>query len=169
MNPNMRPKKLAWAFGKMGFKNVATVISSGNVVFDSSSRNEAAFEAKIEKALPKLLGFSSTTTIRSKEDLEKLLGKNPVKGMEHSPKNYVLVTFMKNHSPKLRTLLRKGPGYKVLGIYKREICVVIDLKNTHTPDMILRCEKEFGKAITSRTWKTVLRIHAAMQQKKMVR
>lgn len=162
MNPNMRPGKLAGAFEKMGFKNVRTVISSGNVVFESACKNESTLETKIEKALPKLLGFNSTTIIRSQSDIEKLLKRNPVKGLAHGPKNYILVTFLKQHSPKLRTLVRNGPGFKVLGIYKREVCVVIDLQNIHTPDMMLKAEKEFGKEITSRTWKTVERIAQKM-------
>jgi len=165
-NPNMHPKKLTEAFEKMGFRNVRTVIASGNVVFDppagGTSKNGAVLETKIEKALPKLLGFSSTTIIRSKEELEKLLKKDPFDGAEHGPKNYSLVTFFKEHSSKVRTLPRKGSGFRVTRIFQKELCVVIDLKNTHTPEMMQKFEKEFGKAITSRTWKTVQRIVAKM-------
>jgi len=161
MNPNMKPKRLKWGFEKMGFKNVETVISSGNVVFESKAK-PAALEKKIEKALPKILKFSSTTIVRSKEELEKLVARDPYKGAEHNAKHYTLVTFFKEHSGKLRTMPRKGPGFKVMGIFKREVCVVIDLKNLHTPDMMTKFEKEYGKAQTSRTWKTVNRILARM-------
>lgn len=163
-NPNMHPKKLKGAFEKMSFKNVRTVIASGNVVFESPSKNEAVLEKKIEIALPRLLGFSSTTIVRNREELEKMLAKNPFKGIPHSPKHYTLVTFLKERSAKLRSLPRKGPGFRVAAIHKKEVCVVIDLKNIHTPDMMLKFEKEFGKAITSRTWKTVERIFKKMKE-----
>lgn len=162
-NPNMHPAKLKDAFEKMGFKNVATVIASGNVTFNSPSKDGTALEEKIEKALPKLLGFSSTAIIRSREELEKLVAKDPFDGAEHNSNHYTLVTFLKAHSTKLRVLPKKGPGFKVAAVYKKEVCTVIDLKNTHTPDMMLRFEKEFGKAITSRTWKTVGRILKKME------
>lgn len=163
MNPNMRPAKLKEAFEKMGFKNVRTVISSGNVVF-SSSAEAASLEKKIETALPKILGFSSTTIVRSEEEIGALIKKNPAKGIIHGEKSYILVTFLKDHSARLRTFPREGTGFKVLGVYKREICVVIDTQNKKTPDLMLKFEKEFGKAITSRTWNTVERIHKKMKR-----
>lgn len=162
-NPNMRPAKLKWGFEEMGFKNVRTVISSGNVVFESSSKSEAALETKIEKALPKILGFASTTIVRSLSDMEKLLSKNPAKGISHGDENYILVTFLKNHSAKLRTLPKSGAGFKVLGIYKKEVCVVYNNQESKTPLIMQKLEKEFDKAITSRTWKTVERIVKRMK------
>lgn len=165
MNPNMRPAKLRQAFEKMGFQNVRTVISSGNVVFDSSSKSASSLEKKIEAALPKLLHFSSTTIVRSKKEIETLSKKNPAKRVVHGAKSYVLVTFLKNHSAKLRLLPRKGPGFRVLGVYKREVCVVINMQDARTPDLMLKFEKEFGKEITSRTWNTVVRIKDKMDTK----
>jgi len=165
-NPNMRPAKLKEAFEVMDFKNVRTVISSGNVVFDSASKSPAALEKKIEKALPELLGFKSTTIVRDQKDIEALIKKNPAKDVVHGEKSYVLLTFLKEHSSKLRTFPRKGIGFEVLGIYKREICIVVDIKNTKTPNIMLMLEKELGKAITSRTWKTVERIATKMAGEK---
>lgn len=141
-NPNMHPAKLKKFFEGLGFKNVHTVIASGNVVFESSSKNVAALEAKIEKALPQKLKFSSATIIRSKEELEKLAKKNPFKGIEDKKPNYLLVTFFKNRKP--------------------ELCSVLNVAALPTPDFMRAIEKEHGKAITSRTWKTVGRILAKM-------
>ena len=158
INPNMRPAKLKWGFEEMGFKNVRTVISSGNVVFESSSKSEAALEAKIEKDLPKILGFASTTIVRSLSDMEKLLDNNPAKGITHGNESYILVTFLKHHSAKLRTLPKSGAGYKVLGVYKKEVCIVYNNQEFKTPLIMQKLEKEFNKEITSRTWNTVERI-----------
>lgn len=162
MNPNMRPAKLKAAFEQMGFQNVRTVISSGNVVFESSSKSASNLEKKIETALPKILGFSSTTIVKSQKEIDMLIKKNPAKGIVHGEMSYVLVTFLKEHSSKLRTFPRKGIVFRVLGSYKRELCMVINMKSTKTPDVMLTLEKEFGKAITSRTWNTVTRIGAKM-------
>jgi hypothetical protein len=49
-------------------------------------------------------------------------------------------------------------GYTVLGMRGREVCSVVDLSGATTPDLMVWLEKEFGKAITTRTWKTVGRI-----------
>lgn len=167
-NPNMRPAKLKEAFEKMGFQNVRTVISSGNVVFESSSKKSAVLEKKIEKSLPKLLDFTNTTIIRNKQEIAALIKKDPAKGIIHGAKNYVLVTFLQDHSSKLRSFLRQGQAFRTLGIYKREICIVVNMENTHTPNIMLKLEKEFGKAITSRTWKTIERISRKMTEEKTI-
>jgi Uncharacterized protein conserved in bacteria len=137
-NPNMKGERLKSVFEGIGFKNVHPVIASGNVIFDSSSKNPQLLEDKIEKALPKKLGFNSTTIVRTKEDLEALVKKNPFKGVRDEKPNYLLITFFKNRNP--------------------ELCTVIRLTEEKITDFMSRMDREHGKAITSRTWKTIGRI-----------
>ena len=163
-NPNMRNAKLRSVFENLGFENVKTVISSGNVVFESPSRSIRKLEESIEKALPEELGFKSTTIIRSQGQLQKLVDKNPFKGMGHSQKSSLNVTFLKK---KRRTDIKfpykiDNRDYELLGMYDGAICSVIDLTSAKTPDLMLWLEKKFGKEITTRTWKTVERILKAM-------
>ena len=165
MNPNMRNDKLRGVFEKLGFENVKTVISSGNVIFESPSRGVKKLEETIEGAFPKQLGFTSTTIIRSRAQLQKLVDKNPFKGMEHSQKSSLNVTFLKK---KKRTHIRfphkiDNRDYELLGMYDGAICSVIDLTSEKTPDLMIWLEKQFGKEITTRTWKTVERILKAME------
>jgi uncharacterized protein (DUF1697 family) len=97
-NPNMRGERLKSVFEEIGFKRLHPVITSGNVIFDSSSKNSQSLEGKIEKALPEKLGFKTTTIVRSKEELEALVETNPFKGVRDEKLNYLLVTFFKNRS-----------------------------------------------------------------------
>lgn len=163
-NPNMRNDKLRGVFEKLGFENVKTVISSGNVIFESPSRSAAKLEASIEKALPEQLGFTSTTILRSQGQIKRLVDQNPFKGMEHSQKSSLNVTFLR----KKRKIDLKFPykvenrDYTLLGMYDGAICSVIDLTSAKTPDLMVWLEKQFGKDITTRTWKTVERILKAM-------
>lgn len=140
-NPNMHPKKLKGFFEGLGLKNVATVIASGNVVFESQKRAQA-LEALIEKELPKKLKFSSTTIIRSQQELEKLVKKNPFKGIKDEKPNYLIVTFFKSRRP--------------------ELCTVIDTSASNGANFMAALEKKHSKAITTRTYKTVHRILAKM-------
>lgn len=143
-NPNMRGEKLAGLFNKLGFKNVRTVIASGNVVFDSGSKNTSVLEKKIEQALPKELGFSSMTVIRGREELEALVKSNPFKGVKDERPNYLLVTFFKDR--------------------RAELCTVVDISADKTPQFMAKLERQHGKALTSRTWKTVHRILKKMSE-----
>jgi len=163
-NPNMRNDKLRGVFENLGFSNVKTVISSGNVIFESPSRSVKKLEEIIETALPEQLGFTSTTIIRSQGQLQRLVDKNPFKGMEHSQTSSLNVTFLKK---KRRTDIKfphkiDHRDYELLGMYDGAICSVIDLTSAKTPDLMVWLEKKLGKEITTRTWKTVERILKAM-------
>lgn len=142
-NPNMRGEKLRAVFEGLGFKNVHTVIASGNVVFDAPAKDTAALEAKIEKELPKQLGFSSTTIVRSRTEIEALIKRNPFKGAKDEKPNYLIVTFFKDRS--------------------KELCTVINLDADKTPTFMKEIEKKHGKGVTTRTWKTIHRILKKME------
>jgi uncharacterized protein (DUF1697 family) len=159
-NPNMRNEKLRGVFQELGFQNVHTVISSGNVLFDSPSRDVKALETAIEEAIQRQLGFTSTTIIRSHQQLKRLMALNPFEGIEDTPTSRLNVTFLKERR---RTNLQfpyhaDRKGYTVLALHGREVCSVVDLTGATTPDLMAWLEKQFGKAITTRTWKTVGRI-----------
>lgn len=66
-----RLKKL---FESLGFSNVETFIASGNVIFDSSSKNTKTLEKKMEVHLKKSLGYEVATFIRSTSELAEIAG-----------------------------------------------------------------------------------------------
>lgn len=52
-------------FEALGFANVETLIASGNVIFDSGSKDTHVLEQKIEKHLKQALGYEVATFIRT--------------------------------------------------------------------------------------------------------
>jgi hypothetical protein len=46
----------------------------------------------------------------------------------------------------------------LLSLNDRAICSVLDRQLTTTPDLMTWLERQFGKGITTRTWKTVGRL-----------
>lgn len=163
-SPNMRNEKLRAVFKSLGFKNVRTVISSGNVLFESGSKNTARLELSIENAIKQQLGFFSTTLIRSQAQLQSLVDADPFKGVEHSRETYLIVTFFKS-TPKPRFSIPyspEGKAYNILAQHDAAICTVVNTAASKTPDFMVWIEKEFGKQVTTRTWKTVGRILKTM-------
>ena len=138
MNPNMRNEKLRNTFEVLGFSNVQTVIASGNVLFETKSSAIPKLEKTIEEAMAKHLGFKSSVFIRSKNELESIIKKDPFKGGIHGRKTYLIVTFLK-----------KKP---------KEIFNTINLEVVKTPDFMVQIEKKHGKENTTRTWKTIEKI-----------
>jgi uncharacterized protein (DUF1697 family) len=69
--------RLRTLFEELKFSNAETVIASGNVLFDSSSKSTKTLEKKIEKALQEALGYEVTTFVRSLADLAKVAEYKP--------------------------------------------------------------------------------------------
>ena len=123
LNPNMKNVLLREVFERAGFENVQTVISSGNVLFESADTDSAKLESCIEKALPEQLGFHSMTIILSEADLKRVDEKNTYK-RENAPKNVSLsVSFTKKQAYLPDDLPHKADaqGFGVLGAYDRAV------------------------------------------------
>lgn len=64
-------------FESLGFSNVETFIASGNVIFETKSKDAPALERKIEKRLKDLLGFDAAAFIRSDSELAGIADYQP--------------------------------------------------------------------------------------------
>lgn len=79
---NVKMAELRRSFEGMGFSNVETFIASGNVIFESGSKNAKSLEFKIEGELYKALGYETAVFVRSADELKaiskhKLFTKRP--------------------------------------------------------------------------------------------
>ncbi len=163
-NPKMHNDKLKAVFESLGLKNVQAIISSGNVIFESDESDTRKLETILEEAFPAQLGFNSTTIIRNLEQLQDLVSKNPFGDLEHSPKTYLNVTFLKN-DPETRLDFPHRPDgkpYELLALHDNAIFSIADASTAKTPDIMVWLERKYGKEITTRTWKTVNRVIAKL-------
>src|SRR3979490_3406651 len=69
-------------FKAIGFTNVETFIASGNVIFDSRSKNTQAVERKIEKHLQETLGYKVAAFVRATAELEGVANYKPFSDKE---------------------------------------------------------------------------------------
>lgn len=82
-------------FEEMGFSNVETFIASGNVIFDSKSKNTKALERKIEDLLQKALGYGVATFIRTPAELARVAEYKPFKAADlEAEGNALYITFL---------------------------------------------------------------------------
>lgn len=165
MNPNMRNVKLRAVCEELGLQNVKSVVSSGNIVFESGSPEPGELESLLESAWPERLGFASTTIVRSRPDLETLIDLAPFGEHEHGRTTYLLVTFAK-HPVSVDVALPHRPAgtsSELVGATAQELFTVTDTTAGSSLDAMTWLEQVYGKNITSRTWLTVLRILKKMR------
>lgn len=72
-------------FGKIGFKGAESFIASGNIVFESPSKDRAAMEKKIAAGLEKALGYEVATFLRDFDELAAIGTAMPFKGIDDAP------------------------------------------------------------------------------------
>ena len=166
-NPNKTNEKLRGVLEGLGFANVTSVISSGNIIFESTETDTHKLEDMIETAWPRVLGFQATTIVRSYDQLQEMLHERFFDGMTHAPTSYLLITLFKRPKKPAFELPFQPPGkpYVVVGYSKGTLFTVTDNTVVQATDLMAWLEKQFGKDITSRTPLTIERIAKKMQTK----
>jgi uncharacterized protein (DUF1697 family) len=158
MSPmNAKMPELRKAFERAGFTNVATVLSSGNVVFDAERAPVRALERTAEAALQKHLGHPFVTIIRPVEGLKKLLWLNPYRVFELPPRAKKIVTFLRDRPSKTLRLPVEMHGTQILTM-KGGMIYSVYVPSPKGAAFMAVIEKALGTNITTRTWETVAKV-----------
>jgi len=146
--------ELKRCFEEAGFTNVKTVLSSGNVVFDSRSASIGGIQSKIETVLLKRLGRTFYPVVRSVSSLEKLLQADPY--AKHA---------LPSEAKRVVSFLRKAPGAKLSLPIEKDGASILSMKGTEVftayvphpkgPVFMVLIQTAFGDEVTTRTWETV--------------
>jgi len=137
-----------------GYSNVKTVLSSGNAAFDTSSKPAAVIEGQIEATFTKRLGRSFYTIVRSVEELQSLIERDPYSGFA-LPSNAKRVVTFARRLPALKSRLPiERDGAQILAVKHREAfsAYVPGPKRAVFMELI---KATFGSPVTTRTWETV--------------
>lgn len=156
---NAQMSELKQCFEAAGFTNVRTVLSSGNVVFDTRSTSESAIEKKAEQAMRDALGRSFYTIVRRADSLRELLATDPylAHGVPAHAKR--VVSFLRDaRSPKVKLPLAKDDA-AVLCLTGREVFSAY-VPSQKGPVFMKLIENAFGSDVTTRTWETVVKCAA---------
>lgn len=147
-------------FAALGFMNVKTVLASGNVRFDASGTDEAEARLAVEQRLLQDFGHNIGVIVRPLTELQTLLDANPFKAVATTAQTKLYVTFLPERGIGGSGASTALPdGYAIVRATAREVCSVFTLaQGRNTIDLMAHLEKQLGKDITTRTWKTVTRL-----------
>jgi uncharacterized protein (DUF1697 family) len=157
---NAKMPELKRSFELAGFRNVKTVLSSGNVVFDAASASEAMLEKKAQAAMQAELGRDFYTIVRAVDDLQQLLAADVYARFAVTPNAKRVVSFLRvapNPAPKLPV---EADEARVLCLVGREVYTAY-VASALGPVFMKLLQQSFGKDITTRTWDTVRKCAAA--------
>lgn len=78
-------------FEKLGFRDVRTLLNSGNVVFSAPGGGRAEVLARIEKGLASRLGLTSPVVILAADEVATAIRDNPLSRVATNPSHLLVV------------------------------------------------------------------------------
>jgi uncharacterized protein (DUF1697 family) len=162
-NQVQRMEQLRRIFEELGFRNVTTVLASGNVIFESGTADRGALEAGVERAMLEETGIGTVAIIRTREEIRSLIDRSPFGNPEIASKMKPYATFLKDPPVHTAGFPRHGQGYSVLGLSVGVVWSILDPSSARTPDLMRDLEATFGRNVTTRSWSTVLRIASRLE------
>jgi uncharacterized protein (DUF1697 family) len=160
-NKPVRMDDLKKAFAALGFAKVATILASGNVLFESKTASAEALAKQIEEKLKKVFRVEIGVLVRRLDEIRRLAASQPFKGVTVTPQTRLYVTFLSEKPASKLKIPSASPSgsFKILGVSPTEVCTALTLSpQGGTVDLMAFLEKEFGKKITTRNWNTIARI-----------
>jgi uncharacterized protein (DUF1697 family) len=94
----IKKEQLQDVFRSLGFQSVLTYKQSGNVIFETSTKNMGDARTKIEEKLRSNLGYDVAVFIRAIAQLKGIIDLDPFKGQDKEGASF-LVTMLADASP----------------------------------------------------------------------
>jgi uncharacterized protein (DUF1697 family) len=142
-----------------GYRDVKTLLNSGNVVFSGSGATPR-IEARLERAAAEKLGLRTEFFVRTADELAKLIADNPFPVEARDDPGHLLVVFLKDAPGKggVEDLQSAIPGREVVKAAGRQLYVTYPDGIGRSKVTIQLIERKLGTKGTGRNWNTVLKL-----------
>ena len=149
--------RLRGIFESLGFSNVETLIASGNVIFDSKSKDESLLVKMIEKKMKEELGFEASTFLRSIAELAEIANHQPFPKSQMDSATALNIAFLSapldDKSKKLLMALKSD--IDDFHVHGREVYWLCLNKQSESKFSNVVLEKTLGRKSTLRGLNTV--------------
>lgn len=144
----------------LGFKNVQTLLNSGNLIFDGDANQQEELSNQIANHLKDIFDFSIPVLIRTETEFRDLFDSDPFQNVEVTEDIRLYATFLKERPKNSPTIpwISEDKSFRIIEIKNRAVCSILNLSATTTTKGMNALEQFFGNEITTRNWKTVSRI-----------
>jgi uncharacterized protein (DUF1697 family) len=147
-------------FLDLGFKNIRTLLNSGNVAFETKTANIIELENQIECHLAKSFGFAIPVVLRSQQEMLEIVLQDPFAMIPMHKDIRLYVTFLKNPATAKLEIpyVSNDNSFTIISMEDRTIFSVLNLSCSSTPKGMDDLEKLFGKNLTTRNWNTIQKV-----------
>ena len=144
----------------LGHRDVATLLASGNVVFDADEVDPARLEASLGAEAKARLGLDTDWLVRSHADLAAVIAANPFPDAAEAHPNHLLVTFHRDRFPMalVEEVAALHDGPERLAAQGRELFVDYPHDIGHSTLHRVTAKLRFPRLATARNWNTVTKL-----------
>jgi uncharacterized protein (DUF1697 family) len=144
----------------LGHTQVQTYIQSGNVVFRSREKNASRLALRIGSAIEESAGFASDVVLRTREELDAVVARNPFASRTDIPPDRLVVTFFDRQPEpdavrRVNAMKLPPEEFQVLG---RELYVFFPQGMGRSKFPAVSIGKNLQASGTARNWNTVLKL-----------
>lgn len=160
-----RAKRVAMAdlralVAKLGYRDVKTLLNSGNVAFTAKDKGRVDPGPRIEKALVKAIGIESRVTVLTLAELAQAVARNPLSSVAKDPSR-MLVAILTDPRDRARLVpLTKedwSPEALALGTRVAYLWCADGILKSRVAEAVGRL---VGDAHTARNWSTLTKLLA---------
>jgi len=149
-------------FESLGFSGVETLIASGNVVFETTSKNAKTLERQIENRLQEALGYEVATFLRTGAELATIANYKPFRPSELAAATALNIAFLaeKLDDKSKQKLMALRTEIDNFHVHDREIYWLCRKKQSESTFSNAVLEKTLGQPSTLRGANTVHKLAA---------
>ena len=149
---------------ELGFEGGKSILQSGNLIFQTRIKRTTELESLLEAEAAKRLGLQTDFMVRSGDEWEKIVTRNPFRAEAKNDPGHLVVVFLKD-APS------NAAGEALRNAIKGPEVIHFDGRHAYVtyPDGIGRSrltsaliERKLGSCGTARNWNTVLKIAALL-------
>jgi len=147
---------------RLGFRDVRSLLQTGNLVFQSDGSAGARLERLLEVEAKKRLRLETDFFVRSRQEWRTVIKRNPFPREAQSDPAHLVVMFLKDatDATSVRALQAAITGSEVVRRVGKQLYVVYPdgIGRSRLTNAII--EKKLGTRGTGRNWNTVLKLGA---------
>ncbi|MGH7730763.1 MAG: DUF1697 domain-containing protein [Candidatus Eiseniibacteriota bacterium] len=144
----------------LGYRDVRTLLNSGNVIFTVPPPAKGDPAARIERAIETRLGLASRVTVLTSDELAAVVARNPLSKVAKDPSRLqVAVPRERADRARLLPLTRRDWAPESLALGPR-VALLWCPKGMIKSPLAEAVARAMGDAVTTRNWATMTKLHA---------
>jgi uncharacterized protein (DUF1697 family) len=145
---------------RLGYRDVRTLLNSGNVVFSASAKNAANAAARIERALVADLGVAAGVFVLDAAELAAIVAANPLARVAHDPARLLLaVTSAPALHARFAPLAAQDWTPDALAVGQR-VAYLWCADGLIASRLMQAAQRALGDGMTTRNWATMTKLLA---------